>query len=77
MKNRIMSEKEYVKDRGVPYASIYPVRCPVCRSVDTGGGMVEINAVFATREMYCDECNSRWEDDYSLSGYSSLKPGKS
>lgn len=76
MKKHTMSEKKYVKDRCVPSASIYPIRCPVCRSEDTEGKLMEIDADYAIREMYCHDCGSWWEDNYTLTGYSNLKPGK-
>lgn len=60
-----ISPQDYVLLRGV--------RCPACGSDDIEGKNVEIDAGSAGQEMTCTTCNSRWEDNYILTGYVNLE----
>lgn len=63
----VMSEAEYVEHRGL--------MCPVCKSENIEAEEVNIDAGTAWQEISCKNCNSRWEDSYTLTGYSNLVRG--
>jgi len=66
MKNRKLSEQEYVSSRGV--------RCPFCGAEDIeGDSRVEVDAGVATQEVHCNACGEDWEDVYQLIG-TNIKP---
>jgi formate dehydrogenase maturation protein FdhE len=59
------------------YKSLSGVVCPVCgTSHISGNGRTQTIADGAYQPIKCDECESTWNDVYTLSGYDELSLGE-
>ena len=47
--------------------------CPACGSEDIEGQEVTIEAGIAFQDITCNECDSSWTDEYTLTGYDKLE----
>jgi hypothetical protein len=54
------------------YVDSMGLRCPHCGSEAISGGEINIDAGVASQEVECDECNARWHDLYTLTGYATI-----
>jgi len=65
-----MTNEEYIKQGGM--------NCPNCSpemaDVDYDGGAKADNTT-AMQSMYCMECDSTWDVDYKIVGFSNLRVG--
>lgn len=56
-----MTNDEYKNNGGT--------KCPFCQSENIEGGQFTVDAGIATQPMGCTDCESEWDDQYSLVGY--------
>jgi hypothetical protein len=52
------------------------VRCPFCHEDDIEGGFVETDMGTAEQKMCCNNCGSRWIDEYELTGIRNAVNGR-
>ena len=64
MSKQHLTDAEYVATLGT--------NCPVCQSTHFDGGSVEIDGATASQEIWCMACGARWNDTYTLTGYTNL-----
>ena len=64
MNKQPLTDAEYVAALGT--------NCPVCHSARFDGGFVEIDGATASQEIRCMNCGARWNDTYTLTGYTNL-----
>jgi hypothetical protein len=52
-------------------------KCPnqACQSTDIDGGAVNIDGIYASQEVSCNNCNATWEDTYTLSDFKITEDG--
>ena len=63
----MMTNEEYLSDGGN--------YCPHCNSSDIEAGHFEVGAGHAWQPITCNECDSTWNDTYSLIGFSEFEKG--
>lgn len=57
------------------YAATGGNRCPYCNSADIGSeDTVQTEAGIAWQDVSCNSCGGRWQDEYTLTGYSRVEP---
>lgn len=74
-RTKIMGKKNASK--GSPDYPMHPeayarqggVKCPFCGSHELTSGAVEVDEGGASQSVTCDDCDSEWEDLYTLTGY--------
>ena len=65
-----MSNEQYL-------AQVQPNCCPVCGSTEIEGESVSVEGRKAVQECGCNDCNSKWEDQYQLASYNLYENGLS
>lgn len=61
-----MSDREYVSNGGS--------KCPVCHSEEIEGvANTDMDGDWISKGVVCKNCNSTWDDIFTLSGYDNLK----
>ena len=64
---------EALEDRIEKYLASGGGNCPVCGKDNIEGSSVEIDSGIASQEIFCNDCESSWTDQYTLTGYADLK----
>ena len=56
------------------YAIINGLNCPHCGSADIiADGQPDVDGASVYLDVYCGDCNSTWQDVYTLTGYDKLE----
>lgn len=55
------------------YVEKFGLCCPACESKNLDSGSIQAEAGVAWQNVWCNDCNAKWQDVYSLTGYESLE----